>query len=272
MIISTILIIIGWFWTGLFLLGTAILALSTLLFSQPFFLLPTLVCSFFMLVGWFLIIKGSRIKKRLSRFKNYGTIIGEQQNTTIEDLAKCTKQSLSQVQKDLQEMIDLNYFTNTYIDRQRGLLVKLDGQASTRLQPAIPVYSDKAEQFLLALTQADQAIKSPVISVQIWRIDALTKKILLVFEEKPNKAKQCHKFFSYYLPTTIKLLNAYSTLEKQGIDQSNIQETMQHIEKAVETIAIAFEKQLDSLFSEEALDISTDICVLETILQQDALA
>ena len=38
------------------------------------------------------------------------------------------------------------------------------------------------------------------------------------------------------------------------------------------TIVTAFEKQLDALFGADALDISTDISVLETILAREGLA
>ena len=40
----------------------------------------------------------------------------------------------------------------------------------------------------------------------------------------------------------------------------------------MDTIVAAFEKQLDSLFGAEALDISTDITVLEGMLEREGLA
>ena len=76
----------------------------------------------------------------------------------------------------------------------------------------------------------------------------------------------------YYLPTTLKLLKAYETLDKQGVKGENILSSMHDVEMMMDTIIAAFEKQLDNLFQEEALDISSDISVLETMLAQEGLS
>ena len=46
---------------------------------------------------------------------------------------------------------------------------------------------------------------------------------------------------------------------------------MRNIEKMMDTIVLAFEKQLDNLFQDEAMDISTDITVLEGMLEREGL-
>ena len=40
----------------------------------------------------------------------------------------------------------------------------------------------------------------------------------------------------------------------------------------MDTIVKAFDKQLDALFGEEALDVSTDITVMENLLAREGLA
>ena len=40
----------------------------------------------------------------------------------------------------------------------------------------------------------------------------------------------------------------------------------------MDTIVQAFDRQLDALFGEEALDISTDITVMENLLAQEGLS
>ncbi|MBQ2995232.1 MAG: hypothetical protein IJD56_07010, partial [Peptococcaceae bacterium] len=47
--------------------------------------------------------------------------------------------------------------------------------------------------------------------------------------------------------------------------------TMQKVESIMDNIVTSFEKQLDSLFGAEALDISTDITVLEGMLAREGL-
>ena len=77
---------------------------------------------------------------------------------------------------------------------------------------------------------------------------------------------------NYYLPTTLRLLTSYEKLSRQRVKGENIQKTMFEIEGMMETIAGAFEKQLDSLFGEDAMDIAADISVMESILKQEGLS
>ena len=73
--------------------------------------------------------------------------------------------------------------------------------------------------------------------------------------EHPEKATQIRKFMNYYLPTTLKLLNSYQRLSRQSARGETITSTMFNIAGMMHTVADAFEKQLDSLFGDEALDI-----------------
>ena len=79
------------------------------------------------------------------------------------------------------------------------------------------------------------------------------------------------KFMSYYLPTTLKLLNAYDRMDDQGIAGDNVAGTMEKVRGILSTIVTAFEKQLDNLFGREAMDISSDITVLENMLAREGL-
>ena len=61
-------------------------------------------------------------------------------------------------------------------------------------------------------------------------------------------------------------------MDAAGVSGQNIDSTKQRVEEMMTTIVAAFEKQLDSLFGSDALDISTDISVLESMLVQEGLA
>ena len=76
----------------------------------------------------------------------------------------------------------------------------------------------------------------------------------------------------YYLPTTLKLLRSYATLESQGIEGDNINSAKGDIGRILDTLSHGFEQQLDQLFKADALDISSDIDVLESMMEQDGLA
>ena len=110
------------------------------------------------------------------------------------------------------------------------------------------------------------------ISLRISRLTELTGKIFAHVAANPHKLSRARKFVNYYVPTVIKLLNAYDRMGSQGIEGENIGGTMRKIEDILDTIVTAFEKQLDSLFREEAMDISADITVLENMLEQEGFS
>ena len=88
----------------------------------------------------------------------------------------------------------------------------------------------------------------------------------------PEKVTQISKFLNYYLPTTMKLLNTYDRMGAQGVEGENITGTMKKVEETLDMVVDAFHKQLDTLFAGEALDINTDITVMENLMKSEGLA
>ena len=117
----------------------------------------------------------------------------------------------------------------------------------------------------------DAAIANETISAQIVRLQILAQRIFDHVESHPEKLGDIRRFMNYYLPTTLKVLRAYDTLEDQGVEGENITSTMTRVERMMSTILLAFEKQLDNLFSAEALDISTDMVVMEQMLAREGI-
>ena len=131
---------------------------------------------------------------------------------------------------------------------------------------------DACDKAIAEMKRLDDNIADEKISAQIVRLGTLTEKILGQVKADPAKLPQIRKFMNYYVPTTLKLLNAYDRLGAQGGEGENISGTMAKVEQMMGTIVIAFEKQLDSLFGSEALDISTDITVLENMMAREGLS
>ncbi len=121
------------------------------------------------------------------------------------------------------------------------------------------------------MRRLNDSIEDPHISAQIEKLELLASKIIDHVIQRPEKLPQIRKFMSYYLPTTIKLLNSYDRMGAAGVSGEHIGGTMKKIEDMLETILRSFEKQLDSLFANEAMDISSDITVLENLLAQEGL-
>lgn len=123
-----------------------------------------------------------------------------------------------------------------------------------------------------AMRALNDSIQDETISRQIDRLEEVSSRIFQYVKDNPAKLPQIRKFMSYYLPTTIKLLTAYDQMSRQGVSGENITGTMEKVEGMMSTIVQAFEKQLDSLFGDEAMDISTDITVLENMMVREGLA
>ena len=121
------------------------------------------------------------------------------------------------------------------------------------------------------MQRLDDNIRDEKISADIQKLKETCGKIFEQVKADPTKLPQIRKFMNYYLPTTLKLLNSYDRMGAQGISGDNIDATMGKVEGMMDTIVKAFEKQLDSLFGAEAMDISTDITVLETMMAREGL-
>lgn len=121
------------------------------------------------------------------------------------------------------------------------------------------------------MRRLNDSIQDAAISAQIERLSQVSDKIFQQVQKNPTQLPQIRKFMSYYLPTTLKLLNAYDRMSGTGVSGENIDTTLAKVEGMMRTIVAAFEKQLDSLYGAEALDISTDITVLENMMAREGL-
>ena len=154
-------------------------------------------------------------------------------------------------------------------------------KTETVKEPEKPVETGNAEIDAL-LREGERAVKemqrlkksigNEAIGAKIDTISGLTDRIFKDLIDDPEDIKQVKRFASYYLPTTIKLLNAYDRMAEQGVEGENITGTKKRIEDILDKTAEAYKKQLDALFYNQALDIDTDITVLEGMLRREGLA
>ena len=127
------------------------------------------------------------------------------------------------------------------------------------------------EMAIWEMKRLDENIADPGISTDIVRLEQVSARIFDEVRTHPEKLSQIRRFLDYYLPTTLKLLNAYDRMSGTGVSGENIDTTLAKVEGMMRTIVAAFEKQLDSLYGAEALDISTDITVLENMMAREGL-
>lgn len=220
---------------------------------------------------------GSR-KRKMKKFRSYLSMIGSRDEISISSLAKAMGVSEKHTMQDLEEMLERDYFESGYIDAARNLLVLKEGgiQEEPVPEPQVQdVPEDKAESVadstLKHIRQINDDIDNPELSRKIDRIEELTAKIFRLLEARPEKAGELKSFMNYYLPQTLKILENYAKLEEQDVEGENIRETKQKIEDMMDKIVDGYETQLDKLFADDALDISADLKVMETMLEKDGL-
>ena len=123
-----------------------------------------------------------------------------------------------------------------------------------------------------ALHKLNEAIPDPQLSRAMDRMEKAGRSIAAVVEKTPDKARSVDRFARYYLPEVVKLMGTYAALEQNGVRGENAAQIEAELRRNAETTATAFENQLDALYSAEAMDISTDIEVLDSILKSQNLA
>lgn len=144
--------------------------------------------------------------------------------------------------------------------------------AGTSYSPEVSAILAEGNRALSAMGRLYMSIKDPEVRGKINEIMRITDKIAQDAISDPSDIPQIKKFMNYYLPTTIKLLNAYDRMSAQGIEGENLDKSMKSINDMLDTAIEAYKKRLDSLFANQALDIETDIQVMNTMLAREGLS
>lgn len=138
--------------------------------------------------------------------------------------------------------------------------------------PEIDPILEEGARALGEMARLYTSIKDPEVRVKINELMRITDKITQDAIADPSDIPQIKKFMNYYLPTTIKLLNAYDRMSAQGIEGENLNKSMKNINEMLDASIVAFKKRLDSLFENQALDIETDIEVMNQMLAREGLS
>ena len=211
------------------------------------------------------------------RQRLYMGVIGSRNSVFLSDLANAAGVSEKKVVSDLQRMLSDGTLPMGYIDRASGRLVLTDQGYEAPKPEAAPQRAseqskeDEDDAILRQIKAVNDAIPDDEMSRKIDRIGEITGKILDYQRKNPAKAPELRQFLNYYLPTTLKILRAYAQMEAQGVEGENISAAKRRIEDMMDKVVEGFEKQLDQLFATDVMDITTDVEVLERMLDKDGL-
>ena len=227
-------------------------------------------------------------------------MIGNKKSLNLRRLASAAGKSLKQTRKDVQYMIDRGEFgdsayidmgTNNfmrYIDAEPdepegfdyrtvyGELLRQEKkngeEGKSEAQPAEESSDeDNFNSILRQIRRLNDEIEDRIISEKIDIIEEHTRNIFEYVTDHPEAMPQIRTFLNYYLPTTLKLLESYSRIERVGVAGENMKKSKENIERIMDLLTVGFEQQVDQLFRHESIDISADITVLEKMMAKDGL-
>ena len=146
-----------------------------------------------------------------------------------------------------------------------------EAEKTEKIPPELQSVINQGNTSIAKIRQLNDAIPDERMSAQIDLIERLAAQIFDCVKAHPEKLKQIRQFLNYYLPTTIKLMEQYVTLQNQGMKTENIEDGMQKIEGLLDKVIVAFQRQLDSLFETDVVDITADIRVMEQMMASEGL-
>lgn len=236
-------------------------------------------------LGGFAMVGASSLNRRQARkYRRCMTISGDKGIVDMKQLGATLGMEAAALDKMLTDMVDRGYYgERAYIDHQRGLLVidpeemrdvyrREDEAKKTEAQRAQEARMSEYERIIEQIRQADLDIDDEAMSEKIRRMQSSTAAIFKEVEAHPEKKSQIERFMNYYLPTTLKLLNSYARIEQQGVSGQNMAKAKADIERIADTLVAGYEKQLDTLYSAEAIDIAGDVGVIENMMRRDGLS
>lgn len=142
---------------------------------------------------------------------------------------------------------------------------------SERLTPEQRAFVACGRDYVRQMDELNAAIDDAAVSERITAIQDVVGRILARAEEEPAIIAGLDRLTAYYLPTTVKLLDAYDRLEEEPIQGENISSSRSEIEHTLEVLHSAFEKLFDDTYQDLSLDVSADISVLHAMLAQEGL-
>jgi len=220
---------------------------------------------------------GVAMERAVKRYARYLSVIGDREAMDVGQLARTLGYPEKRVEKDLQKMIEKGYFGDkAYLNVELGYLFR-SSQASADFEQRQRAESEtpprEAEEgysgILRDIRRANDRIADPVLSEKIDRLEEITARIFKAVEEDPKKRGRIDTFLNYYLPTTQKLLDSYAEFESTGIEGENLRQAKERIRATMDSIIAGFAHQLDELYQTDAMDVDSDIRVMETMLGRD---
>ena len=249
--------------------------------------------------------KGAQQRKLLKLAQRYISICGSKMYANVEDLASQTGQSARTVVKNIRKMLSSGMFPEGHLDERCSCFMLNDevyrqyiesseafkmreqeknqqavrqktpeeqaAEEQQRKNSELDAMFAEGTEYIRKLRNLNDQIPGEEISAQLYQLESLLKQIFDRVKEHPEQMGRMQKLMEYYLPTTLKLVEAYVDFEKVEKPGQDIVAAKAEIQKTLGIINEAFEELLNNLFQDAVFDATTDAQVLQTMLSREGL-
>lgn len=228
------------------------------------------------------------------RFRLYCESLGKADFIPVEQLAAHVGLKKKKVVRDLNKMIERGWFPNGHVDRAGTTFMadeatyrqylraeqsrmereRREAARSAKADTGNPELDEAIEEgraYIRRINEANDAIPDADLSRVLDEIEDVSIRIFAVVEHRPEKLPEIRRFMNYYLPTTLKLLDAYREFDRQPVQGETLANAKHEIEETLDMINLAFRNLLDSLYEKDAMDVSADISVLRAMFAREGL-
>ena len=252
----------------------------------------------FLAAGITAIIKGIGKITLRSLAVRYRDLCKDKQYESVDTIANSTGATREKVIRNIKKILKKGFFPEGFLDEQETTFMvskevyeqyllaengrkakeqedlerQKNNQMTTAEQTELDVMISKGNQYITRLRQLNDNIPGQVITEKLTRLEGLLGEIFDRVREHPDQMVNCRKLMDYYLPTMIKLVEAYEEYDKVSSPGEDIKAAKNEIEKTLDIINQAFVELLNKLYQSSVWDVKAEANVLKTMLRQEGLA
>lgn len=245
--------------------------------------------------GLYQVKQGRTYLNRINRYSRYMKVLEGKPYASISELAAKVAKKKAVVLKDLEFMIDEQWFQEAHLDvaseqfmltdkayeqfqlAEKGRQMREQEELEKKLRQIDPVqkelaqFLEEGQKYIKEIHLLNEGIMGEEVSRLLYGIEDVADSIFEQVKRKPDRMPDLRKFMQYYLPMTVKVVNSYKDFENERLLSRQLEESKKEIEETLNKVHEAFIKLREKLFQEDILDISTDLDVLETMMSQEGL-
>ena len=236
--------------------------------------------------GWMTACGAARMKagKQLGQFADLADTTDYHKGLSVRMLANLVHQNRKKMLKKLQKYIRKGWL-NAWLDNETETLyltaedyrAAKEAAAAAAAQPQpekpeadeTPLNLETARRFAAVLAQEKQVMQDAQGREELEHMQKTTTAICDWLEAHPESLPKARRFAEYYIPTTLKLLHTYNDV--QGQKGENAETIRRDIAGILHTLNQAYDTLYNTLLSDMAMDVSSEIAALQGMLANDGL-